>query len=128
VGRRNSVEYDPASAKGTTVKLTAEQQKVLLAKYGVCANDACDKCDTVLCEFRESRLNLAICPSELIALDPNAEMLWPKLLRTVRVIVSKGEHIEERRAKILRTFGLPSLLICARRSRSRDSEYEDFQV
>ena len=40
-------------------------------------------------EFRETRLNLAICPSQLIALDPNAEMLWPKLLRT---------------------FGLPSLL------------------
>jgi len=61
-------------------------------------------------ELRESRLNLAICPSELIALDPNAEMLWPKLLRTVGVTVSKGEHIEERRAWILRNFGLPALL------------------
>jgi len=89
------------------MRLTAEQQKVLVAKYGVCANDPCDK---VLCEFRESPLNLAICPSELIALDPNAEMLWPKLLRTVGVTVSRGEHIEERRAWILRTFGLPSLL------------------
>ncbi len=58
----------------------------------------------------EHQGNLAICPSELIALDPNAERLWPKLLRTVKVIISKGEHIEERRAKILRTFGLPSLL------------------
>jgi hypothetical protein len=92
------------------MKLTAEQQKVLLAKYGVCANDACDKCDKALCEFRESGLNLAICPSELIAFDPNAEMLWPKLLRTVGVTVSKGEHIEERRAWILRNFGLPALL------------------
>ena len=92
------------------MKLTAEQQKVLLAKYGVCAHDACDKCDKALCEFRESHLNLAICPSELIALDPNAEMLWPKLLRTVGVTVSKGEHIEERRAWILRNFGLPALL------------------
>ena len=92
------------------MKLTAEQQKALLAKYGVCANDACDKCDKLTCEFRESRLNLAICPSELIALDPNAEMLWPKLLRAVGVTVSKGEHIEEGRAWTLRNFGLPSLL------------------
>jgi hypothetical protein len=61
-------------------------------------------------EFRESRMNLAICPSELVALDPNAEMLWSKLLRAVGVTVSKGEHIEEGRAWILRTFGLPSLL------------------
>jgi hypothetical protein len=77
------------------MRLTADQQKVLLAKYGVCANDACDKCGKGLCEFRESRLNLAICPSELVALDPNAEMLWPKLLRAVVVTVSKREHIEE---------------------------------
>jgi len=62
----------------------------------VCGHDG-------LREFRESRLNLAICPSELIALDPNAEMLWPKLLRTVGVTVSKGEHIEERRAWGLQT-------------------------
>jgi hypothetical protein len=96
--------------KRATMKLTAEQQKGLLAKYGVCANDAYDKSDKVLCEFRESRLNLAICPSELVALDPNAEMLWSKLLRTVGVTVSKGEHIEERRAWILRNFGLPALL------------------
>ena len=64
----------------------------------------------VLRQLRESRLNLAVCPSELIALDPNAEMLWPKLLRTVGVTVSKGVLIEERRAWILRNFGLPALL------------------
>jgi hypothetical protein len=56
------------------------------------------------------RINLAPCPFELIALDPNAETLWPKLLGKLRVTVSKGEHIEERRAWILRNFGLPSLL------------------
>jgi len=72
-------------------------------KAEVCGRDA-------LREFRESQSNLAICPSELIALDPNAEMLWPKLLRTVGVTISKGEHIEERRAWILRNFGLPALL------------------
>jgi hypothetical protein len=55
-------------------------------------------------------VNLAICPPELAAIDPNAETLWPKLLRKVGVTISKGEHIEERRAWTLRNFGLPSLL------------------
>jgi hypothetical protein len=97
------------AVKRATMKLTAGQQKGLLAKYGVCANDAHDKSE-VMCEFHESRLNLAICPSELVALDPNAEMLWSKLLGAVGVTVSKGEHIEEGRAWILRNFGLPALL------------------
>jgi hypothetical protein len=55
-------------------------------------------------------MNLAVCPKELTELDPNAAVLWPKLLRKVGVTISRGEHIEERRALILRSFGLPSLL------------------
>jgi hypothetical protein len=56
------------------MRLTADQKARVFAKYDVCANEAGDKYERVLCEFRESRLNLAICSSELIALDPNAEM------------------------------------------------------
>jgi NADH:ubiquinone oxidoreductase subunit D len=46
------------------MRLTADQKARVFAKYDVCANEAGDKYERVLCEFRESRLNLAICPSE----------------------------------------------------------------
>jgi len=55
-------------------------------------------------------MNLAVCPKELTELDPNAAVLWPKLLKRVGVTISRGEAIEEKRAWILRSFGLPSLL------------------
>jgi hypothetical protein len=37
------------------VKLTAELQAKLFAVYGVCANEACDKCRKVLAEVRWTR-------------------------------------------------------------------------
>jgi hypothetical protein len=55
-------------------------------------------------------MNLAVCPKELTEVDPNAPVLWPKLLKKVGVTILRGEHIEERRALVLRSFGLPSLL------------------
>jgi hypothetical protein len=58
----------------------------------------------------EARLNLASCPPEILALDANGETLWRVLLRKVGITISKGEHIEDRRAWILRNFGVPSLL------------------
>src|SRR5260370_36563202 len=50
-------------------------------------------------------LNLATCPPELLSLDVNATTLWPVLLRKVSVTISKGEHIEDRRALKRRQFG-----------------------
>jgi hypothetical protein len=37
------------------VRLTAEQQAKAFAVYGVCANEACDKCGKVLAEVRYTR-------------------------------------------------------------------------
>jgi hypothetical protein len=53
--------------------------------------------------------NLASCPPEILALDINAETLWRVLLKKVGVTISKGEHIEDKRAWILRNFGVPDL-------------------
>src|SRR5260370_24773106 len=54
-------------------------------------------------------INRATCPTELLALDANAPTLWPVLLRKVGVTISKGEHIEDKRAWILRNFGVDDL-------------------
>ena len=54
-------------------------------------------------------MNLATCPSELLLLDVNATTLWPVVLRKVRVTISKGEHIEDKRAWVLRNFGVGDL-------------------
>src|SRR5713101_2990506 len=54
-------------------------------------------------------LNLATCPPELLALDLNATTLWPVLLRKVGVTISKAEHIEDKRAWMLRNFGVDDL-------------------
>jgi len=40
------------------MRLTAEQQKVLLAKYGICANEACDRCHKILAEVRWTRKDM----------------------------------------------------------------------
>jgi hypothetical protein len=45
-----------------------------------------------------------------MALDVIAETLWRVLLKKVGVTISKGEHIEDKRAWILRNCGVPSLL------------------
>jgi hypothetical protein len=45
-----------------------------------------------------------------MALDANAEILWRVLLKKVGVTISKGEHIEDKRAWIVRSFGVPSLM------------------
>ena len=55
-------------------------------------------------------LNLASCPAEIMALDVNAETLWRVLVKKVGVTISKGEHIEDKRAWILRNFGVPDLV------------------
>lgn len=55
-------------------------------------------------------VNLASCPPELLALDVNAETLWRVLQKRVGITISKGEHIEDKRAWILRNFGVPSLM------------------
>jgi hypothetical protein len=54
-------------------------------------------------------MNLATCPPEIRALDTNAETLWRVLIKKVGITVSKGEHIEDKRAWILRNFGVPDL-------------------
>jgi hypothetical protein len=54
-------------------------------------------------------INLAVCPAEVSTLDANAMTLWPVLLKKVGVTVSRGEHIEDRRAWILRNFGVDDL-------------------
>jgi len=55
-------------------------------------------------------MNLAVCPSEILALDPHSERRWPIFLRKAGVTISRGEVIEERRAWVVRNFGVPSLL------------------
>ena len=57
----------------------------------------------------ETKLNLAACPPEILAVDANAETLWRVLLRKVGITISKGEHIEDRGAWILRNLGVPDL-------------------
>jgi len=57
----------------------------------------------------ETKLNLAACPPEILAQDVNAAALWRVLLRKVGITISKGEHIEDRRAWILRNLGVPDL-------------------
>lgn len=54
-------------------------------------------------------MNLATCPIELFPLDVNAATLWPVLLRKVGVTISRGEHIEDKRAWVLRNFGVGDL-------------------
>jgi len=54
----------------------------------------------------ETKVNLASCPAEILALDANAETLWRVLLRKVGVTIAKGEHIEDKRAWILRAARL----------------------
>jgi hypothetical protein len=55
-------------------------------------------------------LNLAACPGEIIALDAHAETLWPVLLKKIGVTISQGEHIEDKRAWVLRNFGVDDLV------------------
>jgi hypothetical protein len=40
------------------MRLTAEQQKALLAKYGICVNEACDRCHKILDEVRWTRKHM----------------------------------------------------------------------
>ena len=54
-------------------------------------------------------VNLAECPPNILALDANATILWPVLLKKVGVTISKGEHIEDKPAWRLRNFGVDDL-------------------
>jgi hypothetical protein len=40
------------------MRLTAEQQKVLLAKYSICVNEACDRRHKILPEVRWTRKDM----------------------------------------------------------------------
>jgi hypothetical protein len=57
----------------------------------------------------EKAINLTECPVEVLVLDSNSASLWPVLLKKVGVTISKGEHIEDRRAWMLRNFGVDDL-------------------
>jgi hypothetical protein len=66
--------------------------------------------------------DLAVCPAEVLALDPNAAVLWVKFLRRTGVPMSakskKGKNAatdmwvdnNSRRAFVIRSFGVPSLV------------------
>jgi hypothetical protein len=54
-------------------------------------------------------VNLALCPPNFLALDANASILWPVLLKKVGVTISKGEHIENKPAWRPRNFGVEDL-------------------
>jgi hypothetical protein len=58
----------------------------------------------------ETRTNLAVCPGEVLATDSNATILWPVLLKKVGVTISQGQHIEDKRAWVLRNFGVDDLV------------------
>ena len=72
-------------------------------------------------------INLAACPAELLSLDTNATTLWPVLLRKVGVTISKGEHIEDRRAWLLRNFGVDDLAnrLSVQQKRERGGPQDD---
>jgi hypothetical protein len=59
------------------------------------------------------RPDLSVCPAELKALDPNAEVLWPVFLKRTGIAMSvSGDRVidnEGRHALIVRSFGIPSL-------------------
>jgi len=59
-------------------------------------------------------LDLSTCPVEITALDQNAEKLWPQFLRRTGVSMSVDRKRvidnESRRALIIRSFGVPSLI------------------
>lgn len=57
--------------------------------------------------------NLAVCPKELLAVDPNAAILWTVFLKRVGLHLNgRGEVIENdgRRADIVRRFAAHSLV------------------
>lgn len=58
--------------------------------------------------------DLTVCPEELRAADPNAELLWPKFLKRSGVTMStRGARVLDnlsRRALIVRNFGIPALV------------------
>jgi hypothetical protein len=54
-------------------------------------------------------VNLAECPSSILAADANAPALWRVLIKKVGVTISKGEYIEDRRAWTLLNFGVDDL-------------------
>ena len=76
--------------------------------------------------------DLAVCPSELSVLDPNAPVLWVKFLRRTGLPMSakskRGQNAATdlwvdnncKRAFIIRSFGLPAshtaIVRCKRRS------------
>jgi hypothetical protein len=78
-------------------------------------------------ETETKALNLAFCPAELLPLDANAATLWPVLLRKVGVMISKGEHIEDRRAWLLRNFGVDDLAhrLSIQQKRENDGPQDD---
>lgn len=69
----------------------------------------------------EKQTDLAVCPPEILALDPNAETLWPRFVRAAGCTTSatrKKKIIaadfwvdnDNHRALIVRQFGIPSLI------------------
>jgi len=65
--------------------------------------------------------DLSLCPPEILALDPNAEALWPVFLKRTGVLMSvdcsRVIDNESKRAWVIRNLGIPSLvqrLACAK--------------
>lgn len=78
--------------------------------------------ETEVLEAPDPATDLSVCPEEIRALDPNANILWVKFLRRTGIPMSakskKGKNIATdlwvdnncRRAAIIRNFGIASLL------------------
>jgi hypothetical protein len=67
------------------------------------------------------------CPSQLLALDSNAERFWLKLLKKASITVDKerGEIVADQRGAILEGIGLPDLLFRLECQRSRENGHQD---
>jgi hypothetical protein len=73
-------------------------------------------------EGKRDARDLTICPADILALDPNARVLWVKFLRRTGIPMSakskKGKNVATdlwvdnncRRAAVIRSFGIPSLV------------------
>src|SRR5579872_2785564 len=62
------------------------------------------------------------CPAQLMALDSNAAILWPKLLKRAQVTIDRGqdEIVPDQRGMILSGLGLPDLLFRLECQRQRE--------
>jgi hypothetical protein len=69
--------------------------------------------------------SIPACPAQLLALDTNSHVLWPKLLKKAGVVCAQGQVIPDKRGIILLRIGLPDLLFRLECQRARECRSQD---